>query len=174
MEKIYCKDLVIHFNKKHLEDQTVPPWVAKTAGRTFYVNHIESTMSWSTKETPDNSHTKGSIKFKKAMLTIDEENTAIIKPATMRDSLKKLQMDMVRVIYSDEELIEEHLATNGISHGAIVEIDGACGSDFHVTEISRSAFLEMRLSLPNDTYFRMLEVNEIYNTEYDRKINKLI
>jgi len=89
MEKIYCRDLVIHFNKKHLEDQTVPPWVAKTAGRTFYVNHIESNMSWSTKESPNNSHTKGSIKFKKAVLTIDEDNTAHIKSATIKDSLKK-------------------------------------------------------------------------------------
>ena len=59
-----CKDLVFHFNKKHLEDETIPMWVVKTHGETFYVDHVSADIAWSTKETPNNSHTKGSIKFK--------------------------------------------------------------------------------------------------------------
>jgi hypothetical protein len=39
-------------------------WVLKAKGNTYYVKHVESIVGWSTKETPDNPHTKGSIKFK--------------------------------------------------------------------------------------------------------------
>ena len=53
-------------------------WVLKTKGQTFYVNHVNSTVPWSTKETPDNLHTKGSLKFKNANVTIDDLNEATI------------------------------------------------------------------------------------------------
>jgi len=46
-------------------------WVLKTKGKTYYVNHVEADCKWSTKETPDNDHTKGSIKFKDCYLTIN-------------------------------------------------------------------------------------------------------
>lgn len=40
-------------------------WVIKTKGRTYYVEHvIFDNVSFETKETPDNPHTKGSIKVK--------------------------------------------------------------------------------------------------------------
>lgn len=39
-------------------------WVIKTKGQTFYIDHLESKIGFSTKETPDNTHTKGSVKFK--------------------------------------------------------------------------------------------------------------
>lgn len=54
-------------------------WVIKTGGKTYYVNHVSATTPWSTKETPDNEHTKGSIKFKDVTLVI-ENNEAIITP----------------------------------------------------------------------------------------------
>lgn len=73
-----CKDVVFHFNKKHLEDPNIPMWVLKTRGETFYVDHVECQIPWSTKETPDNPHTKGSIKVKDALLKIDEDNCAIL------------------------------------------------------------------------------------------------
>lgn len=71
-----CRDLVFHFNKKHLEDETIPMWVIKFHGETMYVDHVEADMPWSTKETTDNPHTKGSIKFKEVLLQIDEHNCA--------------------------------------------------------------------------------------------------
>lgn len=74
-----CKELVFHFNKGHLVDNTIPMWVVKTRGQTFYVDHVVSSASWSTKETPDNPSTKGSIKFKNMFLEIDAENTAFIR-----------------------------------------------------------------------------------------------
>lgn len=52
-------------------------WVIKAKGQTFYVDHVESSIGFSTKETPDNSHTKGSIKFKNCLISI-ESNVATI------------------------------------------------------------------------------------------------
>ena len=73
----HCKELVFHFNKHSIVNPDVPAWVIKTKGETFYVKHLECSAPWSTKETPDNSHTKGSLKFKNVDLTI-EENVATI------------------------------------------------------------------------------------------------
>ena len=74
-----CRDVVFHFNKASIIDPTVPMWVVKTKGQTFYVNHVTANAPWSTKETPDNPSTKGSIKFKNVNLTIDDENCAEIQ-----------------------------------------------------------------------------------------------
>ncbi len=55
---------MFHFNKEHLNNSSIPPWILKTKGETYYVNHVECNIGWSTKETPDNPHTKGSLKIK--------------------------------------------------------------------------------------------------------------
>jgi hypothetical protein len=65
--------IVFHFNKAFLSDPTIPMWVIKHKGTTYYVNHVDSTVRFSTKETPDNEHTKGSIMFR-GKLTITEED----------------------------------------------------------------------------------------------------
>ncbi len=73
-------EIVFHFNKKSLVDQTIPMWVVKVKGKTYYVDHLESEIGFSTKETP-NSTTKGSLKFKGSIL-IEEKNgikIAIVK-----------------------------------------------------------------------------------------------
>ena len=72
---------MFHFNKHHLIDNTVPAWVLKIKGETFYVEHVSSTASWNTKETPDNAHTKGSIKFKNVDVVI-QNNVASISPGS--------------------------------------------------------------------------------------------
>jgi hypothetical protein len=61
-----------------LEDATIPMWVIKCRGDTYYVNHVDVSpgVGFSTKNTPNNSHTKGSIKFK-AQLNIEEEKNSI-------------------------------------------------------------------------------------------------
>jgi hypothetical protein len=60
------REIVFHFNKKFLEDPTIPMWVIKHKGVTHYVNHVivDEGVGFSTKETPNNPHTKGSIKIK--------------------------------------------------------------------------------------------------------------
>ena len=73
-----CKEIIFHFNKGHLSDATIPMWVVKAKGQTFYVNHLEANIPFSTKETPDNPSTKGSIKFRNANLEIDENGNANI------------------------------------------------------------------------------------------------
>lgn len=60
------REIIFHFNKKYLEDPKIPMWVIKHKGVTHYVNHVivGEGVGFSTKETPDNPHTKGSIKLK--------------------------------------------------------------------------------------------------------------
>ena len=58
------KEVIFHFNKGHLTNPEIPMWVLKIKGETYYVNHVECNVSWSTKETPNNDKTKGSIKIK--------------------------------------------------------------------------------------------------------------
>lgn len=72
-----CKEVIFHFNKGHLKDPSIPMWVIKTKGQSFYVDHVDATAPWSTKETPNNEHTKGSLKFKNVQLEI-ENGTATI------------------------------------------------------------------------------------------------
>lgn len=69
---------MFHFNKKHIQDETIPMWVVKCRGDTHYVDHVDVSpgIGFSTKETPNNPHTKGSIKFK-GRLSIGEENNKI-------------------------------------------------------------------------------------------------
>lgn len=72
---------MFHFNKKHLTDPTIPMWVIKCRGDTHYVNHVDVSpgVGFSTKETPDNPSTKGSIKFKANLNIVDENNIKIAK-----------------------------------------------------------------------------------------------
>lgn len=68
--------IVFHFNKASLQDPKIPMWVVKSKGQTFYVDHLESEVGFSTKETPNNPHTKGSLQFKgKLEITKDENST---------------------------------------------------------------------------------------------------
>ena len=73
------REINFHFNKKHLEDQDIPMWVIKHKGVTYYVNHVDvdSGVGFSTKETPDNPHTKGSIKFKGKLSIIGNGGTIV-------------------------------------------------------------------------------------------------
>ncbi len=66
-----CKEVVFHFNTGFLKDPTIPMWVIKTKGTTYYVDHVNTSgVPWSTKETPNNAATKGSLKFKNVRLQI--------------------------------------------------------------------------------------------------------
>jgi hypothetical protein len=74
-------EIILHFNKMHLQDPTIPMWVIKAKGETYYVHHVdvEAGIGFSTKETPDNPHTKGSLKFK-GKLEITDNLMARIYP----------------------------------------------------------------------------------------------
>lgn len=75
-------EIILHFNKMHLQQPEIPMWVIKAKGQTHYVNHVDvdAGIGFSTKETPDNPHTKGSLKFKGKLeiTTVNNEITARI------------------------------------------------------------------------------------------------
>lgn len=53
-------------------------WVLKCKGETHYVHHVTSNAQWTTKETPDNPSTKGSLKFKNVRVIINDDHCAEI------------------------------------------------------------------------------------------------
>lgn len=164
-----CKDVVFHFNKKHLEDQTVPMWVLKTHGESFYVHHVNCELPWSTKETPDNSHTKGSIKVKDCLLTISPENEATISKLTVFDRvrLRNQKLGITRVMFSSLAF-EKSLTEKSIKHSPFKRISGACGTAYTVCDLlDKKQVLLLQIQFPN--HFRVLMPNETYYQAYDDK-----
>ena len=168
-----CKDVVFHFNKKHLEDQTIPMWVLKFHGETLYVNHVDCQLPWSTKETPDNPHTKGSIKVKDALLQIDNDNCAKLSKLTFVDKirLRNQKLGITRVIVKegqDHWKFKEALKQFKIKHGPIKGIGGACTSTFYMTDIlDKAQFSMLALAMSGQPSFRVLMPNEGYYKYYD-------
>ena len=68
---------MFHFNKGHLVNPEIPMWVLKVKGQSYYVNHVEANVGFSTKESPDNPSTKGSLKFKKVNVEIKDGDAKI-------------------------------------------------------------------------------------------------
>ena len=158
---------MFHFNKKHLEDPTIPMWVVKAHGVTFYVNHVTADMPWSTKETPDNDKTKGSIKFQKCKLVIDDDNCATISKLGV---LESLTLDHPRVVHA------RIMAANGgkfhcalklgeFKHSKIKFIQGACSSGYIICDLLEPKEITMA-SLKYTRDFRILSANEVYYKEY--------
>lgn len=165
-----CKDVVFHFNKKHLEDETIPMWVLKTHGETFYVDHVEADMSWSTKETPDNSHTKGSIKFKEVLLQIDEHNCARLSKLSVFDKirLRNQKLGITRIMFKPGTEIHKALQQNEFKHSPFKNIEGACTTSFVICDILKKPEMTL-LALKYANQFRILMPNEGYYRAYDSK-----
>lgn len=170
--ELACKDVVFHFNKKHLEDEEIPMWILKTQGESYYVNHVSCEIPWTTKETPDNSHTKGSIKIKDCLLVIDEDNSATISKLTLVDKfrIRNQKRGYTRIIVKEGQdfwKFQERLKQQSIRHGPIKGIGGSCSSTFYITDIfDKSQFTMLALSMANTT-FRVLMPNEAYYKWYD-------
>lgn len=164
-----CKDLVFHFNKKHLEDQSIPMWVIKTHGESFYVNHVTSQLNWSTKETPDNERTKGSIKFKECLLTIDPDNNAIISNLSLIDKvrLRNQKLGITRIIFSWGSPIHKALSNNELKHSPFKNVEGGCGSSFIICDLLKKE--EATLAALKYQGWRILKPNEAYYQAYDQK-----
>ena len=162
-----CKDVVFHFNRKHLEDETITMWVLKSHGETFYVNHVDCNLPWSTKETPDNPHTKGSIKIKECRLTIDPDNNATISKLTIADKirLRNARPGQARIMVPSGSAIHHALASKVYEHSKFKNITGACSSPFVVCDVSKQDLTLMMLKYQG---IRILNPNEHYYQEYDR------
>ena len=168
--EIACKDVVFHFNKKHLEDQTIPMWVLKARGETYYVNHVDCSVPWSTKETPDNPHTKGSLKVKDCLLLIDEDNNASLSKLTLHDKirLRNEEKGITRIIYTwpGKAEVESAIQQSKLKHGPFKKIGGRCGTTFYVTDIMDKSELSF-LTLSAGDKFRVLMPNEKQYQDYD-------
>jgi hypothetical protein len=147
-------------------------WVLKTHGKSFYVDHVNCEISWSTKETPDNSHTKGSIKIKDCLLTIDEANTATISKLTIFDKirLRNQRLGITRVIVHEQHghAFRRYLKDLEIKHGPIKAIGGACTSTFYITDILEESHMTALALALVGTSFRELMPNEGYYQYYDK------
>ena len=164
-----CQDVVFHFNKKHLEDPTVPMWVLKAHGVTFYVNHVDAEIPWSTKETPDNSHTKGSLKFKKCKLSIDDNNCATISKLSILDHmLPRPKIVHARIICNYGNDFHMALKKKEFKHSKIKDVVGSCSTSFIVCDLlDKDEALIALLKYANK--FRILAPNEAYYKLYEEK-----
>jgi len=158
---------VFHFNKKHLEDQTIPMWVLKFHGETLYVNHVDCQLPWSTKETPDNSHTKGSIKVKNALLRISDDNDATLTELTLIDKfrLRNQRLGITRIMFRPSSGMHKALMAGEYKHSPFKYIRGACASSFIICDLlSKNQVLLARIKYDD---WREVKPNESYYTEYD-------
>ncbi len=69
--------VVFHYNKAHNQDASIPPWIVKHKGQTYYVNHLDSKVGFSTKETPDNEHTKAALMFRGKLSIVEQDGQTI-------------------------------------------------------------------------------------------------
>lgn len=169
MLELACKEAVFHFNKKHLEDPTIPMWVVKAKGKTYYVEHVRSTVPFSTKETPDNSHTKGAIKFKDVLVEIDDNNTALFKPLTSQDlsRLRAKENGYVRILITYKQKVMDFLQSHAIKFTPFKTIHGSCGTAYYICDImNKNDIVMMQLGLGANA-FRVLQENETYYKAYD-------
>ncbi len=161
---------MFHFNKKHLEDQTIPMWVLKTQGKTYYVNHVECSIPWSTKETPDNPHTKGSIKVKDCLLVIDDDNNATLSKLTVHDKIRihNEAKGITRIVcgWQNKQALEAAIKQSKLQHGPFKKVGGSCGSQYFVTDIHDKAELAF-LTLSAGDKFRVLMPNDALYKAYD-------
>lgn len=161
--ELACDNAVFHFNKKHLTDPTVPMWIVKAKGESYYVEHVTCDVPWSTKETPDNTHTKGSIKIKNCLVTIDETNHAVITNLTEKDAKRLAQKDKkpMRIWFQDDF----KKTVLKFKHTPIKLFYGTCGEKYYVCDLVSDQDLVFLLLKHHDD-FRVLMENEHYYTEY--------
>lgn len=148
-------------------DPTIPMWVLKIKGNTYYIDHLEANLPFSTKETPDNPSTKGSIKFKKVHVIIDDENCATLRSATALDMQEQKERDKppIRVITQNIEEIKTIIKNNKIQHDPIKIIEGSCNEDYYVFDLKTERDLSMLLMSSNSSV-RRLKSNEHFYEEY--------
>ena len=142
-------------------------WVLKFHGETLYVNHVDCSIPWSTKETPDNNHTKGSIKVKEVLLQIDEDNCAILSKLSFVDKirLRNQKLGITRIMFRPHSDIHNALKNNEFKHSPFKNIRGACASSYVICDMLNKA--EVTFALLKYTGFRILQPNEAYYQEYD-------
>ena len=140
-------------------------WVVKAHGVTFYVNHVTAEIPWSTKETPDNPSTKGSIKFKDCKLSIDRDNNATLSKLGILDLRLPHPFIANRVLASRNSQFYIALKNGEFQHSEIKYVTGGCGSAFVICDLlDKNEALMAALKYAGQ--FRMLATNERYYFDY--------
>ena len=149
-------------------------WCLKTQGDTWYINHVICEVPWSTKETPTNVHTKGSIKIKRCLVTIDDENVATITQLTLSDIARIKKNKSVRLITSYISDLHKTLKGSQFKCGPIKEVHGGCGSEFAIVDLLDKNELpllllawqgrpgSLRVLMPNEKYYDRYDENSSY------------
>ena len=169
MIELACTSILFHFNKKHLEDQTIPMWVLVTKGKTYYCDHVDCRVSWSTKERYEHPSTKGAIALKNALLTIDDENTAIITTLTDHDKirLRNRSRGITRIITSYGTKLIDSIKQLNIKHSTIKKAGGGCSTLWFICDIfNKEDVTALHIVMGSD--FRELMENEYYYKGYDQ------
>lgn len=168
MIEIAARECVFHFNKHHLVDPSTPMWIIKTKGKTYMVDHVNANIPWSTKNTPDNVHTKGAIKFKNVLVRIDGDNHAYLDPLKISDIARLKTKQYTRILISAIKMVPDYLEQAKIAHTKFKKIYGSCGSGpWLICDIKDpNAVTMLKLALPAGSWRELLE-NEQYYKIYD-------
>lgn len=141
-------------------------WVLKSHGVTFYVNHVTANIPWTTKETPDNSHTKGSLKFKDCKLSIDRDNNATLSKLRIIDRRLPHPYIANRILTTVNSEFAQALKAGEYQHTKFKYVSGGCGSSFLVCDlVDKNEALIAALKYAGK--FRLLSPNERYYFDYD-------
>ena len=143
-------------------------WVVKSHGVTFYVNHVDAEVPWSTKETPNNDHTKGSLKFKNCKLIIDDDNCATITKLGLLDKKLPHPRLIFRILFSNNGEVHKALQAGEFAHTEFKYVTGGCGTSYSICDILHEHDQTM-LGLKYATKFRILSPNEGYYKAYQDK-----
>ena len=129
---------------------------------------MDCNCPWSTKETPDNSHTKGSIKVKEVLLAIDDDNNAKLTTLTIFDKirLRNQKLGITRIMFRPRTEIHQALQKNEYKHSPFKNILGRCATGFVICDLLDKAELTFA-TLKYGEQFRVLMPNESYYQEYD-------
>jgi len=142
-------------------------WVVKAKGESYYVDHVVCSVMWSTKETPDNSHTKGSIKLKNCLITISDDNVAVITTLTPEDKVRLIKREAVRIITRYGSKLREALISKNIKHSEIQTFGGGCSTTWFVCDIfDPRQYTILALMIPE---IRQLVANEQYYKWYEQR-----
>ena len=68
----------VHYNKIHNTFSWMPMWVVKAQGRSYYCDHIDAQMGFSTREL-DSGSTRGMLRFRHCRVSINGENVATLE-----------------------------------------------------------------------------------------------
>jgi len=137
-------------------------------GKTYYVDHVTSSLPWTTKETPLNVRTKGAIKFKNALLRLEDGSAEILELTEEdRERLSALLPTRIHFRYKNEFLWL--LQNNDIKHGPCMQYSGGCGRNSYVIEIAKDDLTMLALVYSNQ--FEILSEDNPYYIWYGEDKN---